>query len=97
MDNKQMFKKTEQLQPYVKEEHRELVETAYKLVDEHEKYLMDKIQKEFLNNRPSTEPSLDIVQKAEKFFYDDPVRIALYENLAKIKLIYETPRFIIKQ
>ena len=84
------------LPPYVAEEHRALLNTAEKTLEDYSNLLLDRIKKELFDYGWEMNPHPTEIQKAEQAFFSDPIRQMLIRQLGDIKMLVERPRFLIK-
>lgn len=82
--------------PYVAEEHRELLHTAYRVLEEYQQSLIARLRRELDYGNGATQPHTESLMKMERAFRDDPVRQELVKQLGNIKMLVERPRFMVK-
>jgi len=84
------------LPPYVAPEHRRILEDAQLALEEHQERLMQNIKRTLFERSPNTSPGDQEIYAAEMAFKNDKGRIALTKNLGSLRLLYERPRFLVR-
>lgn len=78
---------------YVAEEHRKILADAKDGVRDYEKTLMEQIESTLSNG--SIRPSQRQLARAQKMYFEDPLRQQLLNHLIAIKTLVERPQFIL--
>jgi hypothetical protein len=84
------------LPPYVKPEHRQLIEKTEEALEEYSAHLLEKPKTELFEHGFNIEPHQADIEKAERRFHEDPMRQHLIKQLVHLKVLCENPRFLIK-
>jgi len=90
------IRKLVMLPSYVAPEDKELLAKAEKILVDYNDSLLASLKKR-IDIYPSIQPRPSEIQRAEREFYEDPMRQYLIKNLINVKSLCERPRFLIKE